>query len=65
MSLSSTSAVTQPVPVSNDEFGVVPVGPNVLHNMKLFSGTANPELAKKVATSLGINLGEITIKYAN
>jgi ribose-phosphate pyrophosphokinase len=34
--------------------------------LAIFSGTANPELAQEVATSLGIPLGEVTIRqFAN
>ncbi len=33
-----------------------------MNELKLFSGTANPELAQKIANKLGIELGDLTIR---
>ena len=36
------------------------------HQMKLFTGTANPTLAQEIATHLGVSLGGVRIsRFAN
>ena len=35
-------------------------------NIKVFAGNSNPELARKIATRLGLELGKVTLrKFSN